>query len=86
MGLGKNCSPFVENRGALGRVGGVGMLAPASQTRVRLLIVPHRPERMYTVVSITCSFLLSAHILGQKLSFPQLGQPGEYFCQNIFQA
>lgn len=42
---------------------------------------PHRPERMYTVVSITCSFLLCAHNLSQKL-----GQPGEYFCQNIFHA
>lgn len=47
---------------------------------------PHSPERMYTVVSITCSFLLCAHNLGPKLSFPQLGQPGEYFCQNIFHA
>lgn len=42
---------------------------------------------MYTVVSITCSFLLSAHILGQKLPRPpHLRQPEEYFSENIFHA
>lgn len=48
---------------------------------------PHRRERTYTVVSTACTFLLCAHVFGQKLPSPprlQLRQPGEYFVHILF--
>lgn len=47
---------------------------------------PHSGGQMYTVMPITCSFLLCAHILGQSFPPPKLRQPGEYFGENICHA
>ena len=44
----------------------IQMLVPAPQTLV-MLLTTHSRAWMYTVVSITCSFWLCAHILRQKL-------------------
>lgn len=52
--LGKNCSPFAENRGAFGRVGGDWMLAPAPQSRVMLLIALSGCTQWYPLHAASC--------------------------------
>lgn len=61
--MGRNCSPFIKKSGVpLAEWGTLDVGTNSSDSGC----APHSGGQMYTVVPTTCSFLLCAHILGQR--------------------